>query len=108
MPDNKIFLPTTVKDEAFERIQEIAKKDTVRVEILDHALDRMMQREITNRQIFSTLRNGSLIEGPFWCTEKERGWKCKISHVVAGINIIVIAKLVERESEHCLVITVWS
>lgn len=66
----------------------------------------MIQRAITNRQVINVLKNGN-VEEITWCTEKERGWKCKLCGATVGSIISVIAKVVERENYFCLVITVW-
>jgi hypothetical protein len=45
------------------RCHELAKKSEV-VFLSEHAKERMLERNITNRQIFDVLRNGMGISGP--------------------------------------------
>ena len=90
-----------------DEIARIAREDTSQVVFLDHANDRKGQRDITSRQILNVLKDGNLIDGPNWCTEVERGWRCKLSRVTAGVSIAVVAKLVERDTSVCLVVTTF-
>jgi hypothetical protein len=104
---NLVFLPRIPRDGAESKIREIASKASHEIYILDHAKMRMLEREITQRQIFKALINGELLEGPEWDTKEDKGWKCKFSRIVAGEKVTVVAKLVDREDSSCLVITVW-
>jgi hypothetical protein len=106
--DNSISLPWITKEEAFLELQRIAREQTESVIILDHALDRQNQRDITHRQVLNTLRFGNLNEPGQWDTKEERGWKYKLTHITAGDRVCVIAKVVQRDGNKCLVITVWS
>lgn len=101
-----ISLPKFNKENARAEIARIAREDSGCVEILDHALDRMVQRDITMRQVMRTLIDGELLD-TVWNGENEKGWRCKLRYMTAGKVVVVVAKLVERESSTCLVVTVW-
>lgn len=105
MPDN--LLPFIKPQEVEAEIRRLARDSSIDVIILDHARMRMLEREITDRQIFNVLKNGDLIDGAKWDAEKERGWKCKFRRVTAGVEVTVVAKLIKRESATCLIVTVF-
>ncbi len=44
-----VTLPKFRREDARAEIARLAREDTERVEILDHALDRMQHRDITTR-----------------------------------------------------------
>lgn len=67
----------------------------------------MRERDVTTRQILNVLKSGEQIGDIVWCTEGEKGWRCKLSRVTAGVKITVVAKVVKRQSTTCLVITTW-
>lgn len=101
-------LPSTKKEDAFSRIQELALQDNGScIEILEHAIMRIDERGISIRQVMNVLKFGNL-ESTTWCNESENGWKCKISRITAGAKVTVVAKLVERDDEICLIVTAWS
>ncbi|MCA6128480.1 DUF4258 domain-containing protein [Thalassolituus oleivorans] len=102
-----IELPKFKAHEVRAEIKRIADSSTHFVEFLDHALDRMEQRGVTTRQALRVLRNGDQEGNAEWCTDKERGWRCRLSRITAGEKITVIAKLVERKNSTCLVVTTW-
>lgn len=101
-----LVLPTFRKETARAEIARLAKDESHKVELLDHALDRMEQRGITTRQVFRTLIDGDQrsIE---WDETQEKGWRCKLQYMTAGDMITVVAKLIEREGSVCLVVTTW-
>lgn len=101
-----ITLPKFNKENARAEIARVAREDSSAVEILDHAIDRMVQRDITIRQVMRTLIDGDSLDIN-WDSENEKGWRCKLRYMSAGKVVVVIAKLVERESSACLVVTVW-
>jgi len=88
-------------------IKRIASEDTINLVLLNHAKDRMDRRDITMRQIQNVLKNGELLEAIKWCSDKECGWRCKLRRVTAGAEVTVVAKLVKRAENTCLVITTW-
>ncbi len=103
----EIQLPRFKREDVREEIRRIASTETQFVEFLDHSLDRMAQRGITARQVLRVLQDGEQLEAATWCTEQERGWRCKLRRVTAGDNVTVVAKLIEREHSVCLVVTTW-
>ena len=102
-----IQLPRFKAEDVREEIRRIANFESHNVEFLQHAIERMAQRDITSRQILKVLQDGEQMDKACWCTDKERGWRCKLGCVTAGDKVIVVAKLVEREDSTCLVVTTW-
>jgi len=77
--------------------------------LTEHAEMRMLERNITLRQVFNVLERGGLVDGVEWCNKIEPGWKCKIKAISAGEVISVVAKLVDRTPRQLvLVITTFS
>ena len=104
---NIVALPFISADKVEDEIRRIAKESTINIVKLDHAIDRMAEREITDRQILNVLRLGERASDIKWNTDKERGWKCKFRRIVAGTNVTVATKLVKRDETTCLIITVF-
>jgi len=102
-----VVLPAIQKADVFNTIRSIVKQDTEKIDILVHARMRMLEREITIRQVYKVLEFGELAGEVIWDPNGEKGWKCKLSRMVAGESVTVIAKLVQREASTCLVVTVW-
>lgn len=110
MSDNegtKIKLPTFTCSTAEGEIRRIAMSDTSCMVLLDHAKDRMLERDITLKQVLNVLRHGDICDTPKWNTDNEKGWKCKFARVTAGIKVTVVCKLVERAHSTCLIVTVF-
>jgi hypothetical protein len=106
--DPVLSLPQIPKKDAVKVIREIAFSNTERVYVLDHAHMRMLERNITLRQIFKVIRHGDVVDGPEWSTDEEKGWKCVFKRITAGDCIEVVVKLVEREgADSCLVVTAY-
>ena len=105
---NISLLPWIKKQDVLPEIRRIASEETGSLLILNHARDRQEHRNITDRQILNVLKNGELMGNIDWDTQEERGWKCRLSRITAGDHVSVIAKLVQRNGNKCLVITVWS
>jgi hypothetical protein len=105
---NISLLPWITKEKALPEIRRIASQETESLIILNHARDRQQLRDVTDRQILNVLKNGELTGQFEWDTQDERGWKCKLSRITAGDHVSVIAKLVERDGNKCLIITVWN
>jgi len=102
-----VTLPTFTRNTAVKEIQRLAQEETERVHVLDHAHMRMIEREITLRQVLKVLRHGDLVTGPEWSTEGEEGWKCNFRRITAGESIEVVAKLIERDGVRCLIVTAY-
>ncbi|MCW7556503.1 DUF4258 domain-containing protein [Endozoicomonas gorgoniicola] len=102
-----VTLPFIKAGEVRQEIARIAKDESHNLDFLDHALLRMQEREVTTRQILNVLKNGEQIGDVTWCTDQEKGWRCRLSRVTAGVKITVVAKVVQRENTTCLVITTW-
>lgn len=105
--DNITRLPFCAREDVEAEIRRIATEDSARVVLLPHARDRMLQRDISTRQVFNALRFGSLDSAVEWDTNQDRGWKCRFSRLAAGAPVTVVVKLIEHEGRRCLVVTVW-
>ena len=101
-------LPRIRKPDVDTEIRRLATGVLGRFFFSDHAEMRLIERDITKRQVFNVVRSGTLVEEPVWDTEKESGWKCRYHWITAGVSITVVVKLVERSDGHCdLVITAF-
>ena len=108
MTKNKVIsLPATPQHQVEDEIKRIAIESTERVILLDHARDRMDQRDITMRQILNVLRYGDRKADIAWNTDVERGWKCSFTRITAGVSVTVGTKLVDRDDVVCLIVTVY-
>lgn len=106
--ENILRMPKFKATEVRDEIARLAREESIKVIVLQHAVERQDQRGVTMRQIHNVLKNGEQIGTVNWCTEKENGWRCKMSRVTAGAKVTVVAKLVERKDDTCLVVTVWT
>lgn len=88
-------------------VRRIAQHESFKVFTLDHAKMRMIQRDISIRQIIRVLCDGALTQAPSWDTEKEKGWRCVFAGVTAGIKVTVVVKLVKRNGHACLIVTTY-
>lgn len=104
---DSILLSKTAKSDARARIAEIAKQSTGDIFFSDHCEMRMIERQITLRQVLQVLRRGEIVGDVAWNTDKERGWKMKLKCVAAGSEIVVVAKLIEREQECVIALTTF-
>lgn len=86
---------------ALKIIREIAQ-DTSRIVIIEHAKKRMLQRHITQDQIYKCLRTGNLTEGP--AKMPRGGWRCTMRRILAGDEVTVVAEFDSRD--RVLVVTV--
>ena len=95
------------KADAESMIREIAKNHTRQLAIMDHARLRMIERDVTDKQLFLCIIDGELIKGPTWDRKEEPGWKCTFKRHCSGASLRVGCKLVEREEGKVLVLTVF-
>lgn len=105
--ENVLSLPFCSANDVEGQIRKIAKESTIDIVKLDHAIDRMLEREITDRQILNVLKHGDRISDIVWNTDKEKGWKCTFRRITAGVSITVATKLVQRDDTTCLIVTVF-
>ena len=105
--DKVVALPFIRRELVEVEIRRIANNSTIDLVKLDHAIDRMNEREITDRQILNVLRSGERTSEITWDTERERGWRCVFRRITAGVNATVVAKLVKRNKTTCLIVTVF-
>lgn len=102
-----VSLPKSSKNQARERISSISREQTGLILVSAHANQRMIERRITMRQILQVLRDGRQIGDIEWNTEVERGWKMRLQRITAGVEVVVIAKLVEHDNECVVVLTTF-
>jgi len=101
-------LPIINKNDVDGEIRRLATGVSGRFYFTAHAEMRLLERDITKRQIFNVVRSGDLVEGPVWDIKQESGWKCRYNWITAGVSITAVIKLVERSDGHCdLVITAF-
>lgn len=103
-----VQLPRLRKVDVDAEIRRLATGVSGRFFFTQHAEMRMVERNITKRQVFNVVRDGKLLEEPVWDSEIEEGWKCRYNWITAGVGITVVVKLLERSDGHCdLVITAF-
>jgi len=107
MSGSPVAFPFILANQVEEEVRRIATSSTKDLVLLDHALDRMDQRDISMRQILNVLKNGDRVSDFRWDTQEEKGWKCTFRRVTAGAQVTVAVKLVKREENTCLVVTVY-
>lgn len=79
--------------------------DSANVKFSRHAIDRMREREITRKQVLSTLRSGHLTEPVHLSIQGD--WKGTFSHTTAGDRINVAATIKKVGKMIVLVITTF-
>src|SRR5690349_19241296 len=87
-------------DAAVKRIRELAG-DSRNVFITRHALQRMVERQITRPQVIDALVHGVIIEGP--ALDLHGNWKCTMRRFAAGQELEVVVAL----QGNLIVITVY-
>ena len=69
-----------------------------------HAKQRMLERNVTSRDVLRVLQAGHEVEGPI--RNEKMNWTCTFAGNSAGVGVQVVAVLVEEGNETCLVVTV--
>jgi hypothetical protein len=77
-------------DAALKRIRELAE-DSRNVFITRHALQRMVERQITRLQVIECLLRGVVSEGP--ALDPHGNWKCTLRRFAAGQELEVVVAL---------------
>ena len=93
MVDNILAMKMT-RPIALRIVREIAE-DTGRLFIVPHAKSRMRARRINRSQVYSCLRQGSIVEGPY--KDIHGFWRCKFQRFAAGEEISVVVAFNSRE-----------
>lgn len=101
-----ISLPTP-KESAEFSIRKIAIENTRQLFITGHASMRMLEREITDKQLQLCLSQGEMIRGPELDRKSEIGWKCSFRRRCAGSMLRVGCKLIQRDEEIVLILTTF-
>ena len=69
-----------------------AALDSRNVGRTDHAIEQMLNRDISMRQVWETIRVGRVVKDPEW--DDEHGdWVCKVQKRAAGRSITVVIAL---------------
>jgi hypothetical protein len=79
-------------DELVKKANELAKNsENVWIDC-PHVKQRMLQRNVTTRQIFDVLRNGKGLSGP--TLDKYGDWRIKLKRYSAGrvVQVVVVVK----------------
>ncbi len=99
-------LPRIKKCNVDREIRRLATGTMGRFYILEHTEMRMLERDITRKQVYNVVRSRKLVKGPEWCSKIEDGWLCSYNWITAGVSLTVVVKLVERIEGLCdIVIT---
>ncbi|EEE35522.1 hypothetical protein RKLH11_4200 [Rhodobacteraceae bacterium KLH11] len=64
------------------------------VMITDHALERMIERDITRRMVIKVLEKGTLAADPKWSADNAN-WEGKVTGTTAGIRLSVVCAIRE-------------
>lgn len=99
------LLPNKESAEFF--IRKIADENTGQLFIMDHARLRMLEREITDRQLNLCISEGDMVRGPEFDRKNEIGWKCTFRRKCAGRVLFVACKLIQRDEETVLILTTF-
>lgn len=81
-------------------------KDSSRVVFVPHAHERMLQRAVSDWEVFECLRYG-VIERPPTLDRKTGCLRCRMEHFGSGRNLAVIAAL-DDEDPDVIVVTVMT
>ena len=81
-------------------------KDSSRVVFVPHAHERMLQRFVTDWEVFECLRNG-VIQRPPTLDKKTGSLRCRMEHFGAGRNLAVVAAL-DDDDPDVIVVTVMT
>jgi len=81
-------------------------KDSSRVVFVPHAHERMIQRSVSDWEVFECLRSG-VIQRPPTLDKKTGSLRCRMEHFGAGRNLAVIAAL-DDEDLDVIVVTVMT
>ncbi len=101
-----IHLKTLSKVKAAEKLREISKYSH-RVFFTDHARERMIEREITKRDIFRVLESGQIIEEPFW-VDSYSSWEMTVEGASSGHYIkVAVALSSDKKGDKSIIITAY-
>ena len=95
------------KESAEFSIRNIVNENTGQIFITDHARMRMLEREITDKQLHLCLSKGDMVRDPEFDRKNENGWKCTFSRICAGSVLRVGCKLIQRDAAIVLVLTAF-
>ena len=84
--------PVALTIEDAERWIRAIVLDSKGVGFADHALDQMIERDISSRQLWEVLRCGTIAKEPKWDGEHE-DWVCVLKKVVSGRAVSVVVGL---------------
>jgi hypothetical protein len=92
------------RDEAAELVRKILE-ESANVRWMNHVLQRMQERHVTDMQVLQVLKRGEVIADPVF--GKERNWEVTMEADTAGERVRVGARIdVDKMGYMVLVITV--
>jgi len=81
-------------------------KDSSRIFFSDHALERLEERNISNKQAITCIKHGFISEGPYQALNGD--WKVNLSSVSAGDHLTVaIAFGKDSKGNNIIVVTAF-
>ena len=90
---NVIPFPQIRRQRVVRRVRQLAE-NTCNIEWTRHTLERQDEREITSRQVLSTLRRGCLVCEPVL---DDGAWKVTMTRRCAGRRIRVAVSVTKRD-----------
>lgn len=106
-PKGVVEFPLTAST-ARKIVQDLATNHTNRIRWSQHAKQRMVEREVSIRQVFTLLKSKYSVfrEGPYCCAQGD--WLFNLKGMAAGQIIEVsVALKNHHESPLTMIITVW-
>lgn len=95
-----VQFPAIGPDRVVDRIRELAR-DTFNIQWTEHALEKLEERDVTTRQVLTTLRRGRAEGVPE--AEEDGGWKVRLERRSAARRLRVVAVL---SKDRIIVVTV--
>jgi hypothetical protein len=100
-------LPRQLDEKSLKELIKELLAQGGRVNALQHAYDRMEEREISMRQVLHVLGRGGLVDGPTWCSD-HANWKFSMRADTAGQLVQVVAAIdVDLMGQSIRVLTVY-
>lgn len=93
-----VRFPSQMLAPQFEAVVHDRSRFSHEVVLTDHMRLRMMERDITFRQILNVLRKGAVVSKPVWRNDY-RAFEAKMAYVGAGTHIVVVCAIQEEKVE---------
>jgi len=107
LPESNVLLLENLSPQMARKIlREIVEGYTDRMFISGHCRQRMVERQITDKQIMCCIRNGTFKEEPYW--SPKGNWEMKLEVISSGdIITAVVAIDHDADGNFILVITTF-